>query len=193
MLPKRKRTLLLVLSIIMLVAAPVWAQFGEPVLAVGDWVLAEPWHNLIGGPGRVSRVRLHVLDSAQTIQRVDFYHSIDQGQTWTLFGSDSDGYEALSSPMASASIDTSALAVGDGWAAVFPHDIVPSQNMVILFQAVAIIQGGDTLITETQRNYDPTPPCDAVVSWTPIQNDTLWVMVIDPYHDIDSVSIFVEP
>lgn len=193
MLPKRKRTLLLVLSIIMLVAAPLWAQFGEPVLAVGDWVLAEPWHNLIGGPGRVSRVRLHVLDSAQTIQRVDFYHSIDQGQTWILFGTDSDGYEALSSPMASASTDLSAVSAGDGWATVFPHDIVPSQNMVILFQAVAIIQGGDTLIIETQRNYDPTPPCDAVVSWTPIHNDTLWVMVTDLYHDIDSVSIFVEP
>ncbi|TET21473.1 MAG: T9SS type A sorting domain-containing protein [Candidatus Stahlbacteria bacterium] len=193
MLPKRKRTLLLVLSIIMLVAAPLWAQFGEPVLAVGDWVLAEPWHNLIGGAGRVSRVRLHVLDSAQTIQRVDFYHSIDQGQTWILFGTDSDGYEALSSPMASASTDLSAVSAGDGWATVFPHDIVPSQNMVILFQAVAIIQGGDTLIIETQRNYDPTPPCDAVVSWTPIHNDTLWVMVTDLYHDIDSVSIFVEP
>lgn len=181
------------LAVLFVVASPLWAQFGEPVLAVGDWVLAEPWHNLIGGPGRVSRVRLHVLDSAQTIQRVDFYHSIDQGQTWTLFGSDSDGYEALSSPMASASTDLSAVSAGDGWATVFHHDIVPSQNMVILFQAVAIIQGGDTLITETQRNYDPTPPCDAVVSWTRIQNDTLWVMVIDPYHDIDSVSIFVEP
>lgn len=190
---KRTISMFALLALFFAVVAPVWAQFGDPVLAVGDWVLAEPWHNLVGGPGRVSRVKLNVLDSAQTIQRVDFYHSIDQGQTWILFGSDSDGYEAPSSTMASASTDTSVISAGDGWATVFPHDIVPPQNMVILFQAVAIIQGGDTLIIETHRNYDPTPPCDAVVSWTPIQNDTLWVMVTDPYHDIDSVSIFVEP
>lgn len=185
---------------ILLVTAPLWAQLSEPVLQVGDWVKAEPWHNWIGGEGRTSHVRLHVIDTAELIQRVDFYYSIDYGKTWTMFGTDNEGQEPLYStittlytPSGPVTIDPALLADGDGWSAIFHHNMVPQLNMLILFRAQAIVQGGDTLIVETKRNYDPTPPDDAVVSWVRLNPDTVLVTVSDPYFDIDSLCVFVEP
>ncbi len=178
-------------------ALPLGAQsLTDATLQIGDWAKAEAWHSWIGGESRSSTVRLNVVDEDNLIQRVDFYYSIDNGLTWTLFGTDTNGQEPLittnifrTTPLGTEPLDPAVLAPGDGWSAVFYHNTVPQVNMKILFRAVAALEGSGSFVAGAWRKYDPTPPDEAVVTYSYINRDTLLVSVADPYFNIDSVTI----
>ncbi|NLI99346.1 T9SS type A sorting domain-containing protein [bacterium] len=194
----KAKTLICVLTL--LIIAGTASAIEEPVLQVGMWVKAEPWHNWIGGAGRTSTVKLNVLDTANVIQRVDFYYSIDEGASWSLFGTDLNGQEPLFSttdlvmtPVGLTTMDPALFEPGDGWSTVFPHLLVPQINMRVLFKSLAFTNTGDTLVAQTWRNYDPTPPDQAVVSYAWLNPETLLVSVSDPYMDIDSITIAANP
>ncbi|TKJ40977.1 hypothetical protein CEE36_08920 [candidate division TA06 bacterium B3_TA06] len=195
---KRTISMFALLAVLFAVASPVWAQFGEPVLAVGDWAYAEPWHNWIGGADEVSQVQLCVLDPDKEIRRVDFHYSIDQGQTWTLFGSDQDGYEPAYTTITPYPLpDTSVAPLGeDGWSAYFHHSIIPQVYTPIQFLAVAYHFQEPILTVINERIYDPTPPDDIAVfltDWQAVEGDTLFILIADPYQNIDSVAVYIEP
>lgn len=177
-------------------ALPLGAQITDATLQVGDWAKAESWHNWIGGETRSSLVRLNVVDTGNTILQVDFYYSLDEGFTWNLFGTDTNGHEpgittitSISTPLGPVALPDEIFAPGDGWATTFYHNTIPQENMRILFRAIATLEGNGTFAAGTWRNYDPTPPDEAVVTCAYITDDTLLVTISDPYLNIDSTTI----
>lgn len=174
-----KRTLLFLLAMVLLITTPAWAQLGEPLLRVGDWLNPEPWHNWIGGADGTSQVQLHVLDPEGEIQYVDFFYSIDEGRTWKLFGTDQDGSEPI------YAVETAGNPEGDGWSAYFPHAIIPQEDMSVMFRATAHMMYEEFSV-ETDRTYDPTPPDDVAVEFE-WHDDTLLVSVQDLYKEIATV------
>ncbi len=157
-------------------------------LVIGDWLIAEPWNNWIGGADEVSKVRLFVHDPNNVISQVDFYYSIDMGQTMTYFFTDFDGTQPEMNTTDPTIIDA------DGWTAYFPHELLPQEELEVFFMAHALLNNGDIMMAENVITYDPTPPNKTIINiedWLIINDDHI-LLQIDQGECTDLVSIWVD-
>lgn len=159
-------------------------------LKVGDWLTAEPWHNWIGGMNRSSEVQLLVHDVFNLIMQVDFEFSTDGGANWQWFSTDTVGSEPAMSTYEESGD-------GDGWMGIFWHEMLPPDDMEVMFRAKATLETGEVLIAERAIPFDPTPPDGAEINledWI-ITEDEYILLDVAPGEclDLDKVWVIVEP
>ena len=159
-------------------------------LRIGDYLISEPWHDWIGGMDRDTEIQLLVDDPDGEIMQVDFLFSMDMGQTWQQFYTDTDGSEpALSTYEPSGD--------GDGWTAAFYHELLPFEDFMLMFRAEALLENGEVLSVEKEIEFDPTPPDGTEINledWMIIEDDYI-LLDIAPGEciDLDKVWVIVEP
>jgi hypothetical protein len=164
------------------------SALGSMSLVIGDWLIAEEWHDWIGGMSGESKVRLFADDPGNEISEVHFYYSTDQAQTWIYFFSDTDG----SQPAMSTFQPTTA--EGDGWTAYFPHEMLPPEDMIVYFMAEAQLFNGEIVVVTNSIVFDPTPPNRTSINledWLIINEDQI-LLQVDPGECTDLVSIWVD-
>jgi hypothetical protein len=161
-------------------------------LRVADWVNPEPWHAWFGGEsGGTTPVQLYLMTDSPYVFCTDvtFSCSINDGQTWTVFGQDQDG----SAPW----LDTygTALPQGDGWFAAVPHSLFPPAVTQVRLKAEARMNTGGSMSVETARLWDPWPPSAASINvedWQIVAQD-LFNLLVDPHSPSPGqISVFVE-
>ncbi|MBE0639281.1 MAG: T9SS type A sorting domain-containing protein [Bacteroidales bacterium] len=120
-------------------------------LRIGDWSIAENWHNWIGGQDGTTQLQLHGF-SEFPVAKVSFLVQI--GDEWVVFDEDEDGYELIENTTGTGSGE------GDGWSGYFPHNFVPQINADLMFRADVILEDNSTFEVMNSITYDPTPPDD---------------------------------
>jgi len=127
----------------------VGLAYGQyPNLQVGDWVVAEDWHNWIGTDREGSHVRAYIppIGMEDEVYMVEFYYTLDDVE-YNLFGVDEDGSEPWLNTYGPI-IDPP----GDGWHAWFPHYLLPpSSPWAVHFVAVAYHYAGPPIEIDTYK------------------------------------------
>lgn len=159
-------------------------------LRVGDWLIAEDWHQWIDGRnGSVTPVQLHVHDPDDQIVLVEFEHNIDN-TGWVMFDSDDDGEECTASPY----FDCNEFA--DGWSGEFVAPVLTS-NVMAEFRAKATLANGEEFFVDSFFDVmlDITPPSAVdvnVADFYMLEEDEFELEINPDGANIDSVVVIVE-
>lgn len=140
-------------------------------LSIGGAYNPEPWNNYVGPEGATIDLRANLLrdEGAPPIVAVEFFISSDGGTTWDFLGLDSDGTDPLFDSYGDA------LPIGDGWMVYGTPVPIPIPDPEVHYRAIAYPEGGDPIILENSRVFDPAPP---TLAETNIEDGTV---VEEPY------------
>ncbi|HRY33433.1 MAG TPA: GEVED domain-containing protein, partial [Bacteroidales bacterium] len=161
-------------------------------IKAGDWVVAEPWHNWIGGTGEDIHVCLFVKDPDYMIGQVIFYYSTDLSN-WSYIGTDQDGHQLSTWNQADQVQDP-----GDGWSAYLPA-ILPFQVVTPLYFKAEILLNNDEILEYIRTepvNYDPSPPSSVTCNindWYTTVTGSISVDVDPVWADIAYIIVGIEP
>ncbi|MBE0663280.1 MAG: T9SS type A sorting domain-containing protein [Bacteroidales bacterium] len=170
--------------------SPVPSQPSDYELRVGDWLVAEPWHQWIDGSfGSVTPVQLHVHDPDDQIELVEFEHNIDN-DGWVMFDSDDDGEECTASPY----FDCDEMA--DGWSGEFVAPVLTSSVMAE-FRAKVTLDNGEVVFVDSFFDVmlDINPPSAVSVNVEDhqvLEEDEFELQINSNGTVIDSVVVIVE-
>ena len=98
----------------------------EPLLRVGGFMSAEPWHAYVGPSIEPLHLEFHLPpDNLLPVYQVRFFYSVNGGANWLVAGMDDTGGEPI--------LDTFGTSepVGDGWATDFvvPTFVIPPDTI----------------------------------------------------------------
>lgn len=158
-------------------------------LRVGDWLIAEPWHQWIDGrPGATTQLQLHVHDPGNLIQQVIFEHNIDH-MGWVPFFIDVDGEECTASPHVNCS------ETADGWSGYFSVPVLETSVMA-QFRAIAQLFDGTVFTVDSFFDIfvDISPPSAVEINVQDFQifPDSFFdLMILPAGANIDSIRVEV--
>jgi hypothetical protein len=159
----------------------------DAFLRIGDWNIAEDWHNWIGGAGKTTHLQLFGY-SDYPVEQVSFSYLLDD--QWTPFYTDTDGYELPENTTGTGQDN------GDGWSGYFPHDLIPLENMELWFGVEVLLSTGDVFEHYRSIKYDATPPDEFLINLEDfmIINGDVIELDIDPGNtNIQSVEVELVP
>ena len=155
----------------------------EPVLKIGSWLNAEPWHDWAARDSIPLQVAIDRPPWDPIVFVEFFWDSLGQ---WLPLGADTDGTEPWFDTQGNAA------PVGNGWSmlAALPN---PIPQPTIIFKAVAHTASREVIVVTIPCAIDPAPPSRAKVLMQDIvttEDDTM-AMPIDPNGtDIDYVAVW---
>jgi hypothetical protein len=159
-------------------------------LRVGDWLVAEPWHQWIDAtPGAETMLQLQVHDPDDQIISVVFEHNID-GAGWVPFYTDTNGEECPESPTEPCD------PLADGWSGYFSAPMLTS-GVTGSFRAQVLLADGSDFYVDSFFDVflDITPPSsfETNVSDFEIFQESEIILEITPEDaNIDQVVVSVE-
>jgi hypothetical protein len=154
-----------------------------PVLKIGTWLGAEPWHNWAARDSIPLRLNMR-SDPWDPITFVSFFW--DSLGTWKPLGIDDDGTEPWFDTVGDAP------PVGDGWSllATLPD---PMPSPTILFKAVVHTASRSEFEVLHGCDVDPAPPSLGRVNmqdWQTTHDDSIGFLVESNGTDIDSIVVW---
>ena len=124
-------------------------------LTIGDWNIAEDWHNWIGGEGQSTQ--LHLLGySDYPVEQVTF--SVLSNDNWVDFFTDTDGQEQRETTTGTDPDE------GDGWMGLFAHELISQVNQDLFFKADILLGNGQVISEINSIKYDATPANEYLIN-----------------------------
>ena len=129
---------------------PPATQVDELFLRIGDYVLAEEWHDWVPA-NEETHIQLLASDPENEILAVTFSYSPD-GENWEIFSTDEDGTQPWENTFGTSANE------GDGWSCSLPPGILPVDYDHLWCRAEILLSNGEVLEVENNKDYDHTPP-----------------------------------